>query len=271
MKGMRKGLYLYIDFDEEKKRIFRKTTLMIKTFQRPHCLNRLLESIDRFYGYYGEDLKIIVGDDSAEAREPRAIRNKVVYYKLPFDTGSGATRSFLLDRIGTEYFVYLDDDYVFTKDTRFEVLIVALEENQDIDIVAGCCLDNGVEKRDFNGLLIPSRQKGYLSFQRGRQKGKRWDGRIEIVDIVENFWAGRTARIKHVKWRPELKTVEHMVFLVDCMFSGLTIGRFPGITIDHFQEVNDSYRMLRYRYEDLTFIDDMLEKSYGVKLERTLY
>lgn len=260
-----------IDFEEEKRKIFRNTTLMVKTFQRPYSLNRLLESIDQFYGKYGEDLKIVIGDDSSEEIEPLQIRNKVIYYKLPFDTGSGATRNFLLDEIDTNYFIYLDDDYVFTENTRLEVLITVLEKNEDIDIVAGYCLDKGVERRNFNGLLVPSDKKGYLAFKRGLQKGRRWGGRIKLFDIVENFWAGRTEKLKQVKWRSELKTLEHVVFLVDCMFSGLIVAKYSGINIDHFQQISESYRMLRYRYKDLSFIDDMLLKSYGIKLDRTIY
>jgi hypothetical protein len=260
-----------IEFEEEKRKIFQNTTLMVKTFQRPDCLDRLLESIDQFYGKYGEDLKIIIGDDSSEQNEPLQIRNKVAYYKLPFDTGSGATRNYLLDEIDTEYFIYLDDDYVFTKNTRFEELITVLEENEDIDIVAGCCLEQGKEMRNFCGLLVPSNKKGYLAYKRGRQKGTRCRGRLELFDLVENFWAGRTEEIKQVKWRSALKTIEHIVFLVDCMFSGLTVAKYLGINIDHFQQMSESYRMLRYRYKDLTFIDDMLRKSYGIKLDRTIY
>lgn len=260
-----------IDFVEEKRKLIQNTTLMIKTFQRSDCLDRLLESIDQFYGKYGEDLKIIIGDDSLEESEPLQIRNKVIYHKLPFDTGSGATRNFLIDTIDTDFFVYLDDDYVFTENTRFEEFVAVLEEYEDIDIVAGYCLDKGVERRYFNGVLVPSDEKGYLEFKRGRQKGKRWGGRIRIVDIVENFWAGRTEKIKQVRWRPDLKTVEHIVFLVDCMFSGLTVAKYSDININHFQQMKEPYRTLRFRYKDLTFIDDMLQKSYGIKLERTIY
>jgi len=266
-----KGFHVKIDFVEEKRKIIRNTTLMVKTFQRPDCMDRLLKSIDQFYGKYGNDLKIIIGDDSSEENEPLQIRNKVAYYKLPFDTGSGATRNFLLDEIDTEYIIYLDDDYVFTKNTRFEEFVTILEEYKDIDIVAGCCFDKGVKRRDFNGLLVPSAKKGMLEFKRGRQKGKRWGGRIRIVDIVENFWAGRTEKIKQVRWRPDLKTVEHIVFLVDCMFSGLTVAKYSDINIDHFQQMEESYRKLRFRYKDLTFIDRMLQKSYGVKLEGKIY
>jgi hypothetical protein len=63
-------------------------TAVIKTFERPNELDRVIQSLRGFY----PDLKIIVTDDS---RIPYP-RNDVDYHVMPYDSGLSAGRNLLI-------------------------------------------------------------------------------------------------------------------------------------------------------------------------------
>jgi len=65
-----------------------QTTALIKTFQRPKDLDRLIRSIQRYY----PELQIMVGDDGLEPSP----RSDVDYLRLPEDIGLSAGRNAML-------------------------------------------------------------------------------------------------------------------------------------------------------------------------------
>src|SRR5512143_3189093 len=80
-------------------------TVLIKTFERPKVLRRLLISIRRQY----PDLKIVVVDDSRQPIDIEGVRT----IPMPFDSGVSAGRNEGLKHIDTRYTLVLDDDFVF--------------------------------------------------------------------------------------------------------------------------------------------------------------
>ena len=107
-----------------------QTTAIIKTFQRPDDLDRLIRSIRRFY----PELPILVGDDGLEPSP----RDDVEYLRLPPDIGLSAGRNAMLEHVRTPYFVLLEDDFEFSRRTKIEKL-VALVDRGKLDIAAGNC------------------------------------------------------------------------------------------------------------------------------------
>jgi GT2 family glycosyltransferase len=96
-------------------------TAIVKTFERPRSLDRLVRSIRARY----PDLHVIVGDDSITPYP----RHDVEYIRLPVDIGVAAGRNTLLGLVDTPYFVSLDDDFAFTDETRLEWLVETLERH----------------------------------------------------------------------------------------------------------------------------------------------
>ena len=96
------------------KESLKNVTAIIKTFERPESLDNLIRSIRPFY----PDLQIIVADDSLNPQP----RSDVRYLPLDHDVGLSAGRNALLASVETPYFLLLDDDLEFTKDTRIERL-----------------------------------------------------------------------------------------------------------------------------------------------------
>ena len=67
------------------RRLLKDVTAIIKTFERPHALTRLLRSIQKFY----PELRVIVGDGSFSPSP----RRDVQYIRLPPDVGVSAGRN----------------------------------------------------------------------------------------------------------------------------------------------------------------------------------
>ena len=101
-------------------------SIVIKTFERPYCTNRIIDSIFHYY----PKMKVIVGDDSRNPGENDAVE----YHKLPFNSGISYGRNFLIDQVKTKYFLLLDDDFIFTEKTDLNTLLNILEDN-DIDLL----------------------------------------------------------------------------------------------------------------------------------------
>src|SRR5687767_12109794 len=109
-----------------------QVTAIVKTFERPRSLDRLVRSIRRYY----PRLRVIVGDDSVTAYP----RSDVDYVRLPVDVGVAAGRNAILELVDTPYFLTLDDDIAFTPQTRIEKLVETLERHEAA-LVAGDLID----------------------------------------------------------------------------------------------------------------------------------
>jgi hypothetical protein len=95
----------------ETERIARDVTIGISAFRRPGCVERLVESIRRFY----PKTKIIIGDNGDQ---PAKIQDDhLTYLRLPFNIGLSATRNRIVDALETPYLWLLDDDFEFTAET----------------------------------------------------------------------------------------------------------------------------------------------------------
>ncbi|XP_074835129.1 beta-1,4 N-acetylgalactosaminyltransferase 2 isoform X1 [Carettochelys insculpta] len=96
-------------------------TIATKTFLRYHKLRILIKSIRQFY----PDIKIIVADDS---EVPEKIdEENVEHYIMPFGKGWFAGRNLAVSQVTTKYYLWIDDDYLFTENTNIEKLVEVLE------------------------------------------------------------------------------------------------------------------------------------------------
>ncbi len=106
-----------------------QTTAIIKAFERPEALRRLVRSLRSFY----PEMPILVLDDSFTPSPPLP---GVTRIDSTPDIGASAGRNRLLSRVTTPLFWQLDDDFELTKQTRFELLAKPVSEGR-ADIVAG--------------------------------------------------------------------------------------------------------------------------------------
>jgi len=233
-----------------------KVTLIIKTFERPQCIDRLIYSIRIMY----PKIRIIVADDS---KKPHPIVG-VDYLRMPFDSGVSAGRNLALSHVNTPYVVTLDDDFVFNKQTDLQRWLDILEST-DLDMVGGNVDGHPHYQASLHivndALVFKSQPVGQL------------DG-FDLWNIVLQFWMGKTEKIRAVGgWDDEFKTVDHIIFFARSI-GKLKIGYCPEVGVGHMPIKSQNYyrhrneRMQRY----LMLLMDRLNVKRVIDVHgRTLY
>jgi glycosyltransferase involved in cell wall biosynthesis len=195
-------------------------TILITTFKRPEALKRLLKSIKEYY----PKVKIIVNDDSE------------------YDKGVSWSRNYLVSQVKTPFYLLLDDDFVFSKDTKIELLLEKLKTGYDI--VAGAV-------RNTRGEII--HYEARLRLENGVLKKETV--KEEPFDIVLNFFVAK----KEVSgWDEEIKIGEHSAFFWDHK-GKWRIGYDPNCIVDNVPILTEEYN--EYRGRALTYIQMWMKKK----------
>lgn len=222
-------------------------TAIVKTFERPALLARLVSSIRRTY----PGLSIIVVDDS---RDPISLRG-VETVILPFNSGLGAGRNAGLDLVKTPYTLVLDDDYVFYRKTRLIEALKMLIDEPRIDIMGGARVDLPFYRVvDYSKIgLFPSPAMPVLphgSFLAG----------LPVQGKVANFFIARTESLRKVMWDGNLKKTEHADFFTRAKGQLVTVYNKKMRVLHARTFFDDGY--LKYR-EDGGDSEYLREKYYG--------
>lgn len=213
-------------------------TIAIKTFERPHRLNKLIKSIRKFY----PTIKIMVADDS---KKPY-IRNDVDYHVLKYDRGLSAGRNYMVDRVTTKYILILDDDWIFVKKTNIQNMIDILENN-DIDILAG---DWSNIQPTMCAIFVPHDDPTVIEIKSIPVKE---DCDFTYCDFTHNFLLAEPKTFQLIGgWDDELKVLEHVDFALRVKEHNLKLALTTKVAIHFTQtliEGSDSmeYKRLRRR------------------------
>ncbi len=175
-------------------------TLVIKTFERPQTLRRMLASVRKVYTG-----PVIIADDSElpfTCDDPG-----VSVLRLPFDSGIGAGRNALIDAVTTEYLWMADDDMILLPDFDIGRVLGYLERNLQVDLVGGRVVN-----------LPQLRSASYLSSDLFayetppiRPLGTMIDG-LPVAYKVPNWYVARTEKVRSVRYDDRLKRVDHKDF-----------------------------------------------------------
>lgn len=238
--------------------VMQDTTFVITTFMRDASRDRLIESIRAFYA----DAKIIVVDNGPDPQPREDIQE---YHVLPFDCGLSAMRNFALTRVTTPYMMLLDDDFVFTEDTRIEVLATALESTQ-ADIVGGALQEKDGAFPTFTKILFLDKQNR-LVFADGFHQRFQLNYEDDIYDLyhhdtIPNFFLLRMSTMRDHKWDENIKiNGEH----VDYFFRirGKRKVLFcPHVCAFHARDLNEASPVYKkYRHRNFRGI---LYEKYGI-------
>ncbi|MCA9070500.1 MAG: glycosyltransferase, partial [Planctomycetaceae bacterium] len=185
-------------------------SILIKTFERPECLKRLLSSIRSMY----PKIQIVIADDSRQPYAQSYRDDVTTVVLLPFDSGVSAGRNAALKLIDSRYFVVCDDDYEFDSRTDLWQLRQNIED-YGFDILGAEVMDSsrsGQFDRPTNFNLILNRDSNDTI----RTKRLTSMSRVTKCDVVANFFIGRTDSVHDMLggWDGELKIAEHLEFFI---------------------------------------------------------
>jgi Glycosyl transferase family 2 len=175
-------------------------TVLVKTFERPAVLRRLVDSIRRFY----PELRVVVVDDS---RKPQPLEG-VETVTMPYDSGVSAGRNELIRHADTRYILLLDDDFVFYRHTRLAPAVAAMEAHREIDIMGGQVVNLPFYRKlpvSLEGPLYPTHSVPRLPI--GSKIGE-----FEVAAKVPVFFVARRERVALVPWDPGATRSGHADF-----------------------------------------------------------
>ncbi|XP_078385765.1 beta-1,4 N-acetylgalactosaminyltransferase 2-like isoform X1 [Cetorhinus maximus] len=217
-------------------------TITTKTFLRYHKLRILIASIRRFY----PNMKIIIADDS---EIPEKIEGPhIEQYIMPFAKGWFAGRNLAASQVTTKYLLWVDEDFLFTKDTKLEKLVEVLE-NTSLDVVGASVNGNKFQFKlwyekgnDDDGDCLFSKPGGFHAL----------DGfpNCVITNGVVNFFLARTTKILSVGFDPRLARVAHSEFFIDGL-GRLLVGSCNDVTVSHQTRASateDSVKAVEQKY-----------------------
>ncbi|KAJ8344616.1 hypothetical protein SKAU_G00288090 [Synaphobranchus kaupii] len=214
-----------------------QVTVTTKTFLRYPEVNRLVNSIRTFY----KDIKIIIADDSFDKQKVNGAN--IEQYFMPPAQGWFAGRNLAVSQVTSKYFLWVDDDFVFTERTKIEKFVEIMESKPELDVVAGSVGSNrfsyklNYEEGDEEG--------GCLSRVKGTYQPVPGIPNCFFASIVINFFLARTDAVRKVGFDPLLKRVAHSEFFMDGLGKLLTVI-CPAINIGHKHDGgNAKYRTFR--------------------------
>lgn len=224
----------------------RDVTAIIKTFERPALLRRLVASLRRHF----PSMSIIVADDSAVPSRLPGVRT----IALPFDSGVSAGRAAALSAVDSALTWVLDDDFVIYSGSRLNDVVRLFYEFSAVDVIGGQVFDLPLLSRRGSMFdpVYPTKATPRLPL--GSKLGP-----VVVCDKVPNFFVARTESLRRVGWDSRLKRVEHADFFTRAR-GVLVTGLLPTFSCFHAQTPFDAVYMKRR--EDDAADRELLEARY---------
>jgi glycosyltransferase involved in cell wall biosynthesis len=229
--------------------LLEELTVIVKTFERPRVVRRLVASIRRLY----PALRVIVVDDS---REPVQLQGAETV-PMPYDSGVAAGRNEGLRHAQTRYVLVLDDDYVFYRHTRLAHTLALMERCPEIDITGGQLVELPLfSVRSLEAVAGSLRPTDATP----RHPLDSSLGGLRVVPKVPTFFVGRRKRVAEVGWDARLKRIDHADFFTRAL-GRLTTVFNPDMRILHARTPFD--RRYMSRRLDLRADRRLLAELYG--------
>ncbi|XP_070582094.1 beta-1,4 N-acetylgalactosaminyltransferase 1-like [Ptychodera flava] len=232
--------------------ITKKVTIVTKTFERYNCIFRLIESVHKFY----PGMTILVADDS---ENPQNIDNpNVQQFIMPFSEGWFPGRNLLLSQVRTKFFLWVDDDYVFTENTILENFLEKLEDPAvNLDIVGAFFQSEDgykhIQTRFYKSIELDPGDEGGDCLRRFGTSHRTLEEypQCMVVDMVTNFFMAKTLAVRAVGFDPFFKRIGHMEFFLDG-FGSLRVATCKDVFIIHKRDNanNKKYVSFRNRQND---------------------
>ncbi|XP_068587643.1 beta-1,4 N-acetylgalactosaminyltransferase 2-like [Cebidichthys violaceus] len=214
-------------------------TVITKTFLRYTQLKVLLSSIRRFYS----NIEVIIADDSFE---PENITGEHIrQYIMPPAQGWFAGRNLAVSQVTTKYLLWVDDDFVFTEETKIEKLVEVMEAVPELDVLGGTVQGN----QFYFSLLYEEGEEmdGGCLYRKSNEKFHPLPGypQCSLTSGVINFFLARTHAVQKVGFDPKLQRVAHTEFFMDGLGS-LLVASCDHVSIGHQPKTSHNKDKARY-------------------------
>ncbi|CAI5660411.1 unnamed protein product [Oreochromis niloticus] len=169
-------------------------------------------------------------DDSLE---PESITGEnIQHYIMPPAQGWFAGRNLAVSQVTTKYFLWVDDDFLFSEKTKIEKLVEVMEAVPELDVVGGSVQGN---KFHFSILYEEGDEnEGGCLYRKSGGKFHPLPSypQCHLASGVVNFFLARTDAMQRVRFDPKLQRVAHSEFFMDGLGS-LMVASCGDVTIDH--------------------------------------
>ncbi|XP_028834220.1 beta-1,4 N-acetylgalactosaminyltransferase 1-like isoform X2 [Denticeps clupeoides] len=175
----------------------------------------------------------------------------IEHYIMPPAQGWFAGRTLAVSQVTTKYFLWVDDDFYFTENTKIEELIKVMESMPELDIVSAAVGKNSFSHR--------------ITYEEGDDgEGgclQRYNGPLKepipgfpqcfLSNVVINFFLGRSDSVRKVSFDPQLKRAAHSQFFIDGL-GDLLIASCSHVNVNHQKKIhrNEKYLTFRKQTED---------------------
>lgn len=206
----------------------------IKTFLRDKYLYRCVDSLLKIY----PDIKIAICDDGRSNEEKNIFYNELrrkghYIFKLPFNVGMTEGRNYIVAYTKERYILYIDDDFIFSKEAKVENFLKILQARSDVGMAAGRIREKGIVK-NYQGYLI--KKNNYLIQK--KLKMKNWEKtkgiKYKLCDLAFNYYLIRREVFRNTKYDDNVKIgCAHTDFFMAVKDAGWKIAFTPDSIIDH--------------------------------------
>uniref|UniRef100_A0A3B3ZDF2 Glycosyltransferase 2-like domain-containing protein n=1 Tax=Periophthalmus magnuspinnatus TaxID=409849 RepID=A0A3B3ZDF2_9GOBI len=209
-----------------------QVSITIKTFLRYDNLKELLSSIRRFY----PNITVIIADDSIE---PEKITGENIHqYIMPPAQGWFAGRNLAVSQVTTKYFLWADDDFIFSQSTKIEKMVEVMEAVPELDVVGG-----SVQGNTFHFSLEYDKgdeTEGGCLYRKSHGRFHAIPGypQCYLTSGVVNFFLARTDCIQKSRFDPLLKRVAHSFFMDG--LGSLMVASCSHVSIGHQPKKNSN-------------------------------
>lgn len=230
---------------------------MVINFLRPDatikCIDSLLIQIP--------DIQIYLGDQDihSKLKDYYQIPN-IHYYSLPYDCGISVARNQLITQAlkdGCDYFMWIDNDFVFDNNFNLSHAITILEQNKKIGVVGGSLKKNGV-LCNYERFMYYDRPRGILTYVpiKYTHPKPKYINDIEYYDcdITFNFCVAKKELWENpqLRWNEKIKVkYEHSTFfLLLQQYSNYKVAYCPSFSAHHEHVGTQQYQNFRMRSGD---------------------
>ncbi|XP_010873414.1 beta-1,4 N-acetylgalactosaminyltransferase 1a [Esox lucius] len=223
---------LYYSGVTEEYNITALVTIATKTFLRYDKLQDLIDSIRVFY----PTVTIVIADDN---EHPEPVKGPhIEHYIMPFAKGWFAGRNLAVSQVSTKYVLWVDDDFIFTSNTRLEKMVDVLEKTT-LDLVGGAVREATGYTASYRHTLSVEdggEEGDCLHIRQGFHHAVQGFPNCVVADAVINFFMGRTDRMQQVGFDPRLSRAAHLEFFIDGLGS-LHIGSCDDVIVNHASKI----------------------------------